>query len=85
MTYPQLSLYYFFTCPYCTNVLECITELNLKVEKCDIWKDEQHRQKLIDDTGSKTVPCLYVDGKPIRESSEIIRWLNENADNLEKA
>ena len=83
--HPHLSLYYFLTCPYCANVLECIDELNLKVDKCDIWADERHRQKLIDDTGAKTVPCLYVDGRPMRESSEIIRWLKENADKLEKA
>ena len=81
---PRLSLYYFLTCPYCANVLDCINELNLKVEKCDIWKDEQHRKKLFDDTGAHTVPCLYIDERPMRESSEIIRWLNENADKLEK-
>ena len=82
---PHLSLYYFFTCPYCANVLDCIEELNLKVEKCDIRKDEEHRQKLLNDTGSQTVPCLYVDNRPMRESRDIILWLKENADKLEKA
>ena len=84
-SHPSLSLYYFLTCPYCTLVLECIEEFNLKVDKRDILKDSKHRQKLLDDTGSQTVPCLYIDEKPMRESAEIVRWLTDNANKLEKA
>ena len=83
-SHPHLALYYFLTCPYCANVLDCIDKLNLKIEKRDIWKDEKHRQKLSNDTGRTTVPCLYIDDHPMFESSEIIDWLNENAGRLEK-
>ena len=83
-SHPGLSLYYFLTCPYCAMVLDCIEELRLKVEKCDILKDQGHLQKLLSDTGSRTVPCLYIDNRPMRESRDIVNWLRENVDKLEK-
>lgn len=81
---PNLALYKFDSCPFCQMVMRKISALNLKVEMRDIMISSDHRDKLVADTGRQTVPCLYIDGKPMFESSDIVEWLDSNKDNLEK-
>lgn len=80
----HLALYYFESCPYCQVVLRVINELNLKVELRDIMSSREHLNKLVADTARRTVPCLYIDGKPMHESAEITKWLKSHAGLLEK-
>lgn len=84
MSQPHLALYYFDTCPFCVMVLRTIDELNLDVDYCDIHSGPEHLNKLQTDTGRRTVPCLYIDGKPMFESSDIMAWLKQNSENLKK-
>jgi glutaredoxin len=81
---PNLALYYFDECPYCQLVLESIEQLNLKVEMRNTRSSQEHYQTLIKDTGRRTVPCLYIDGKPMHESREIVAWLEKNQGSLTK-
>lgn len=64
-------------------VLTKINDLKLKVKFQNIMEDSQAKQKLVADTGRKTVPCLYIDSKPMHESSDIIKWLEKNKNILE--
>lgn len=77
----KLELYYFPSCPYCQIVLSAIRETGLKdqVVLKNIHADPADREKLIKDTGRGTVPCLYIDGKPMHESAEIAAWLHSYA------
>ena len=84
MNTPKLELYYFDACPYCQLVLDVIDELSIKVDFKDIKKDGANLNKLIQDTGRRTVPCMYIDGRPMHESSDIMKWLKNNQDQLEK-
>lgn len=84
MNMPSLDFYYFDSCPYCQRVLKVINELKIKVNYKDIYADTNNMQKLIYITGRKTVPCLFIDGRPMHESLEIMDWLKANADKLEK-
>lgn len=65
-------------------VSRVIDKHNIKVNYCDIYASKEHLEKLESDTGRRTVPCLYIDGKPMHESADIIAWLESNLDNLEK-
>lgn len=80
----KLELYYFPACPYCQIVLSAIKENGLtdKITYKNIHEDSKSREKLIQDTGRGTVPCLYIDGKPMHESLEIAQWLKANAKDL---
>ena len=80
----KLDLYYYDSCPFCQIVIKVIEELNLLVDFKNILEDKANLLKLLKDTGRKTVPCLYIDGKPLFESLDIVAWLKKNADNLEK-
>ena len=80
----HLEFFYFEACPFCQIVLKEIERLNIKVDYKNIHKDRQNLERLVQDTGRKTTPCLYIDNKPMFESRDIIEWLRKHADELEK-
>jgi glutaredoxin len=82
----KLELYYFEQCPYCQIVLSAIKSSGLedKITYFDTRKDQKNREKLVSDTGRGTVPCLYIDGKPMHESRDIAHWLQNYAEELKK-
>lgn len=83
-TNTHLELYYFPSCPFCQIVLDAIDDLGVEVELSNIQTDKSKAEKLIKDTGKRTVPCLYIDQKPMFESAEIVRWLKQNHPHLAK-
>ena len=75
----KLELYKFDTCPYCRRVMGFIEESGrTDVEYHDIRKNAEDRERLIRDGGKEQVPCLFIDGKPLYESMDIIAWLKAN-------
>lgn len=57
----------------------------IKVSYLDIYENTNNMQKLMMITGRKTVPCLFIDGQPMFESLDIMKWLEDNLASLEKA
>jgi glutaredoxin len=84
MQNPILDFYYFDACPYCQRVMKVIDELKINVNYMNIYENTNHMEKLIYITGRKTVPCLFIDGVPMHESSDIMEWLRKNEKNLLK-
>ncbi|MCP4914308.1 MAG: glutaredoxin [Oligoflexia bacterium] len=84
MSTPKLEYFYFDACPFCQKVLRVIQSTNIKVEYKDIMSDMSSLERLVNDTGRRTVPCLYIDNMPMHESDDIIHWIEENVDKLEK-
>lgn len=84
MSSPKLELFKFDSCPFCVRVMDHLERLNIKVEMKDIMMDSQSLNRLMQDTGRRTVPCLYIDNQPMFESADIMAWLSENSDKLEK-
>ena len=75
----RLELYMFDTCPYCRRVLNYIEESGrTDIVLHNIRKNEEDQQRLIRDGGKEQVPCLFIDGKPLYESLDIIQWLQEH-------
>lgn len=76
----NLDLYFYTQCPFCMMVLRKIEALgltdhiNFKNTLEEPKNREFHKQK----TGRTTVPCLYIDGEPLFESSDIMEWLEKN-------
>ena len=72
----KLELFMFDTCPFCRRVLNYIDDSGrTDVELHNIHKNEADRQRLIEVGGMEQVPCLFIDGKPMYESLDIIDWL----------
>ena len=75
----KLELYKMDTCPYCRKVIRAIEDMGRgDIEMHDINRSPEDRERLIRDGGKLQVPCLFIDGKPLYESDDIIAWLKEN-------
>ncbi len=81
----KLELYYFEQCPYCQTVMSAlrVTGLEEEVTLVDIHEDHKNKEKLIELTGKGTVPCLFIDGKPMHESRDIADWIHKYARELQ--
>ncbi len=76
----KLDLYKFDTCPYCQRVMDYIKRSGrTDITMHDIHKSEEDRAYLIANGGKSQVPCLFIDGKAMYESADIIAWLDAHA------
>ncbi len=60
-------------CPYCGKVLRVMDKYGVECDFVDTT-DPENLAKLEEMTGRRTVPCLFIDGKPMWESSDIIQY-----------
>lgn len=75
----KLELFMFDTCPYCRRVLKEIDRSGrTDIDLLNIHQSEDARKRLIQIGGKEQVPCLFIDGKPMYESLDIIDWLQKN-------
>lgn len=75
----ELELFMKPTCPYCLKVMNFMSENNITISLRDIVADKSAAETLIAIGGKRQVPCLFIDGKPLYESGDIIEWLRDNA------
>jgi glutaredoxin 3 len=74
----QLILYHFESCPYCEKVRRAIRELRIEeVEYRDILERPECRRELVEINGTRQVPCLLIDGRPMLESDDIAAFLKK--------
>lgn len=70
----SLVLYIRPQCPYCKKVMNCLASLNKTIPIQNI--NEPKALQEYRNVGYKmTVPCLLIDGVPLYESKDIIKWL----------
>lgn len=83
----KLELFYFPECPYCCYVLDAIERLDIKdyITLLNTRSTPKNAERLIHDTGRKTVPCLFIDNKPMHESRDIVRWLESHLTDIIKS
>ena len=75
----KLDLYMFESCPFCRRVMREIEKSGrTDVEYHDIRKNPKDHEYLLEHGGKDQVPCLFIDGKPLYESADIIEWLAKN-------
>jgi glutathione S-transferase len=71
-------LYKFDSCAYCWRVFDALARLHLEIPHRDILRDPEARKTLIEVGGKRQVPCLFIDGAPLYESLDIVRWLEQH-------
>lgn len=73
----ELKLYYRDGCPYCKKVVKFLEKNpSLKVEMMNV-KDEQNFKDLVEIGGMDQVPMMTVDGEPMYESGDIVKFLKD--------
>ncbi|MDO5718903.1 MAG: glutaredoxin [Tissierellia bacterium] len=75
---PKLELYYKPTCPYCMKVMRFMDKNDIEIPMINIDEDKAGKENLEKVGGSAQVPCLFLDDKPMYESSDIIAYFKEN-------
>lgn len=80
----HLSLYQLPACPFCVKVRRSMKRNGLKVELVNINKTEEKREELINEGGSRKVPCLKIvdEDKQVKwlyESNDIVNYLQQYA------
>ncbi len=79
---PILVLYYNPDCPYSKRVLGFLDKIGKEIPIKDVATDPKALEELLHLGGKVQTPCLFIDGKPLYESSDIIDWLDEKKDVL---
>lgn len=76
----KLELYMTYSCPFSLKVINFIKKNNLKdkVEFKEIDMEKKNKETLEQVGGKVQIPCLFIDGKPLYESDDIISYLQEN-------
>ena len=74
----KLALYVTTGCPYCIKVKRLLADNGVTIPERNISTDAEAEQTLLAARGTRQVPCLFIDGKPLYESSDIIAWVQEN-------
>ena len=74
------ELFYKPTCPFCVKVLTFMDEHGIKLPLRDISSEPEARKTLERVGGKVQVPCLFIDGKPMYESDDIIAYLGNAFD-----
>lgn len=72
----DLQLYYKPECPFCVRVLGFLKRKKIDIGLKNIHEEENYKY-LIENGGQDQVPCLFIDGKPLYESLDIIDFLTE--------
>ncbi len=75
----ELRLFVSDTCGYCRLVKKYIDDCGrTDVKYENISQSPEAAEELVTVGGKSQVPCLFIDGKPLYESSDIIQWLKDN-------
>jgi glutaredoxin len=72
----KLALYYLPTCPYSIKVLRFLEEQGIVIE-LKKTTDPENLRTLVEVGKKNQVPCLFIEGKPLYESDDIIAYLSE--------
>jgi glutaredoxin 3 len=67
----EIKLYSTEYCGYCRAAAALLKERGLPFTEIDCSDDPATRQKLVDETGRRTVPQIYLDGVPIGGFDEL--------------
>ncbi|WP_168210966.1 glutaredoxin family protein [Persicimonas caeni] len=76
----DLVLYKTDFCPFCIRVMRVLDAVDVDVKMRDVSGDPEARAHLLEVTGRRTVPCMFIDGVPMFESADISDWLRVHAE-----
>lgn len=61
----EVKIYRTTYCSYCDMAERLLSELGVEYDEIDVTEDPETRQKLVEQTGQKTVPQIFIDGESI--------------------
>ena len=68
---PKVQVYSKQQCAYCVRAKALLTKKGIPFEEIDVEQDEAKRAWLVETSGQRTVPQIFVDGRSLGGFSEI--------------
>jgi glutaredoxin 3 len=66
-----VKIYTTETCPYCVRAKRLLQKKNVPYEEIDVSWDDQARMRLIQSTGRRTVPQIFIGDRHVGGSDEL--------------
>ena len=64
------------TCSYCHAAKDLLKQQGISYQEIDVRSNSDEVQQLINQSGQRTVPQIYLDGNPIGGFTELSRLIN---------
>ena len=58
-------------CPYCLRAKALLKHKQIPFQEIDVTADAALREKMVEESGQRTVPQIFIDGKPIGGFDEL--------------
>ncbi len=68
---PSVQIYTKQQCPYCVRAKALLARKGVAYEEIDVEHDDARRAWLVEASGQRTVPQIFVDGRPLGGFSDI--------------
>lgn len=68
---PEVILYTTATCGYCVRAKSLLKSRNIAFREIDVSRDHDMRLRLVEQTGRRTVPQIFIDGRSIGGYDEL--------------
>lgn len=69
----EVTVYSTSSCPYCRKAEQFLTARGVQFKKIDVTDDDEMRVKLVELSGGlRTVPQIFIGGKPIGGYTDLI-------------
>ncbi|HTT71822.1 MAG TPA: glutaredoxin 3 [Anaeromyxobacteraceae bacterium] len=68
---PKVQVYSKENCPYCVRAKSLLARKSVPYEEIDVENDDAKRAWLVEATGQRTVPQIFVDGRPLGGYTDI--------------
>ncbi len=67
----EVTIYTTGTCPYCFAAKSLLAKKGVRYEEIDVTGDDAERARLVERTGRRTVPQVFIDGASIGGYDEL--------------
>jgi glutaredoxin 3 len=67
----EVTIYTTSYCPYCVQAKRLLAHKGIHYAEIDVTEDVDLRQKMVDQSGRRTVPQIFIDGQPIGGFDEL--------------
>lgn len=69
---PDIRIYTTPVCGYCTRVKRLLAQKGVAYREIDVANDPTQRRWLVEATGRRTVPQVFIDGRPYGGYAELV-------------
>jgi glutaredoxin 3 len=68
---PRVELYTTPSCPFCVRAKRLLVERRIAYTEIDVSEDDDLREEIMQRTGRRTVPQIFIDGRSIGGFEEL--------------